>query len=87
MEAGFVTLLVSIAAIIGAVVGVLIGKSKAERRYARDTQYTQGTLNIDCSDPEFEPGLFLGLGVSVEDVISRKYVVLDINLMLKDSRK
>lgn len=86
MEAGFIVLIV-IMTIIGAVVGWLIGKKTAERRYLRDTQYTQGTLNIDCSDPEFEPGLFLGLGVPVRDVTTRKYVTLDVNVLLKNSHE
>lgn len=86
MEAGFIALLI-LMTIIGVVVGFLIGKRKAERRYLWDTQFTQGTLNIDCSDPEFEPELFLGLGIPVKDVTSRKYVTLDVNVMLQDSHK
>lgn len=86
MEAGFITLIV-IMTVIGVVIGLLIGKKVAERRYLHDTKYTQGTLNIDCSDPEFNPGLFLGLGVPVKDVIMRKYVTLDVNVLLKNSHK
>lgn len=86
MEAGFIALMVLIA-IVGVTVGFLIGKRKTERRYMQDTQFTQGTLNVDCSDPEFEPGLFLGLGIPVKDVVTRKYITLDINVMLRDSHK
>ena len=86
MEAGFIALLAAIS-IVGIVIGFLIGKKQTERRYLQDTQYTQGTLNVDCSDPEFEPGLFLGLAVPVKDIVTRKYVTLDINVMLKNSQK
>lgn len=86
MEAGFIALLV-LMSIVGIVIGFLLGKRKTERRYLQDTQYTQGTLNVDCSDPEFEPGLFLGLGVPVKDVATRKYVVLDVNVILQNSQK
>jgi hypothetical protein len=86
MEAGFIALAI-LMLVVGVVVGMLVGKTRAERRYAKDTQYTQGTLNIDCSEPEFEPGLFLGLAIPVKDVVSRKYIMLDVNVMLQDSHK
>lgn len=86
MEAGFIALLI-IMTIIGVAVGFLIGKRKAECRYLQDTQFTQGTLNVDCSDPEFEPGLYLGLAVPVKDVALQKYVTLDVNVMLQNSQK
>lgn len=86
MEAGFIILLV-LMTIVGVTVGFLFGKRKTEQRYLQDTQYTQGTLNVDCSDPEFEPGLFLGLGVPVKDVITRKYMTLDINVISQNSQK
>lgn len=85
MEPGFIICIV-IMTIIGVVVGLIIGKKTTERRYLSDTQYTQGTLNIDCGDSEFEPGIFLGLGVPVKDVITRKYVALDVNVISKKSR-
>ena len=87
METGFAVLLIVTMVIAGVLVGMLIGKARAERRYTLDTQYTQGTLNVDCSDPEFEPNLFLGLTIPVKDIISRKYVTLDVNLFSNDSRK
>lgn len=86
MEAGFIVTIL-IVGIVGVVVGFVIGKRTSERRYAQDTQYTQGTINIDCSDPEFEPGIFLGLAVPVRDVVSRKYVMFDVNVMNQDSHK
>lgn len=86
MEAGFIALIV-LMTIVGVAVGFLFGKRKAERRYLRDTQFTQGTLNVDCSDPEFEPNLFLGLGVPVNGITTRKYVTLDVNVILQNSQK
>lgn len=86
MESGFVALLI-LAIALGVVVGIFIGKSMIKRRYTRDTQYTQGTLNVDCSDPEFEPCLFLGLAIPVKDVTSLKYIALDVNVMSHDSQK
>lgn len=87
MEPGFIVLIVIMTIIIGVVVSFIIGKKTAERQYLHDTQYTQGTLNIDCGDPEFEPGIFLGLGVPVKDVIARKYITLDINILQKNSHE
>lgn len=86
MEAGFIVLLV-LMTIIGVVVGLLIGKKVTQRQYLRDTQYTQGTLDVDCSNPEFEPGLYLGLGVPVKDVATRKYVTFDVNVLFNNSHK
>ena len=86
MEPGFIVLIV-VMTVIGVVAGFIIGKKTTEHRYLRDTQYTQGTLNIDCSDSEFEPGIFLGLGVPVKDVITRKYITLDVNVISKKSHE
>ena len=86
MEPGFIALIV-IMTVIGVVVGLILGKKAAKRQYLHDTQYTQGTLNIDCGDPEFEPSIFLGLGVPVKDVIRRKYVTLDVNVLLEKSHE
>lgn len=87
MEPGFIALIVITTIVIGIVVGFIIGKKLTKRQFLRDTQYTQGTLNIDCVDPEFEPGIFLGLGVPVKDVITRKYITLDVNVLNKKSHE
>lgn len=86
MEPGFIICIV-IMTIIGVVVGLIIGKKIAKRRYLNDTQYSQGTLNIDNSDPEFGAGIFLALGVPVKDVMTRKYVILDVNVLQKKSHE
>lgn len=86
MEAGFIALII-LMTIIGAAIGWLIGKKNAECKYAQDTQHTQGILNIDCSDPEFEPGLFLGLSVPIKDIVKKKYIVLNVNVMTQNSHE
>ena len=87
MEAGFVLLIAIAALILGIAVGILIGKREVERRYSTDTRYTQGTLNIDCSDPEFKPNIFLGLSMPVDNLITRKYVSLDVKIMTQNSHE
>ena len=86
MEAGFVALIV-LMAILGVAIGWIIGKKNAERKYAQETQHTQGILNVDCSDPEFEPGLFLGLSVPIQEVVNKKYIVLTVNVMTQNSHE
>ena len=86
MEPGFIVSIV-IMTVIGVVAGFIIGKKSTKRQYVRDTQFTQGTLSIDCCDPEFEPGIFLGLGVPVNDVITRKYITFDVNVLQKKSHE
>ena len=86
MEPGFIVLIV-IMTIIGVIVGLIIGKKTSKRRYLNDTQYTQGTLNVDCSESDFKPDIFLALGVPVNDVIARKYVALDVNVFQKKSHE
>ena len=87
METGFALLLLLTAMVVGVAVGILIGKMQAERRYEQDTQYTQGTLNAYCSDPESDPGFYLGLGVSAKEITSRKYVVFDVKLLKQNSHE
>lgn len=81
MEAGFIIIIAISSLILGISIGMFLGQLKADQRFKRDTEYTQGTLNVDNVDPEFEPGLFLALGVPVENVMSKKYVRLDIKVM------
>ena len=86
MEAGLIAV-TAIAIGLGVIIGIFLGQSLANRRYVRETQYTQGTLNVDCSDPEFDPGLFLGLAIPVENVTMRKYITLDVNVISQNSQK
>ena len=84
MEPGFIALIAIAAIAIGIVVGFIFSKKSANHQYLSDTQYTQGTLTIDCSDSELEPGIFLGLGVPIKDLIVRKCVNLDVNVLHKN---
>lgn len=86
MKSGFIALLVLVA--IGClIIGFIIGRLRTKRKYSSDTQYTQGALNVDCIDPEFEPGLFLRLTVPVKDIVSRDYVKFDVNILKPNSHK
>ena len=86
MEAGLVLFTVG-GVVLGAVIGLLIGRTLTNRRYLRDTKYTQGTLNVDSYERGTAPELFLGLAVPVEDVVSRKYIILNVNVLSSNSRK
>ncbi len=74
MEAGFIAL-VLLTAIICTVVGIHIGRKKAIRRDV------QGILNVDCSDPEGNPYLFLQLTVPMEDVVIREQATFVVNVL------
>ena len=87
METGFILLLAFAAVAIGLVIGVMFGKVLSARRYKRDTQFTQGTLNAFYSDSESDPGFYLGLGVPAKDIVSRKYVTFDVKLISQNSRR
>lgn len=86
MEPGFIAFTV-IMPVIGFVLGLIFGKKSAERRYIHDTKYTQGTLNIDCSESEFEPSIFLGLGVPVKNITAQKYIAFDVSVLSKKSHE
>lgn len=74
MEAGFVALLI-LTAIVCTVVGMHIGKKKTIR------QDIKGVLNVDCSDPESNPYLFLQLEVPIEDVINLKQASFVVHVL------
>lgn len=71
METGIV---VAVIAVIGAfmVLGYLI------YRAIDKPKVSQGILNIDYSDPEDGPYLFLELKAPIADVISKKQVIFDV---------
>lgn len=48
---------------------------------------SQGILNVDCSDPEDGPYLFLELKVPVSDIVSRKQVIFDVSMKNYVSQK
>ena len=62
---------------VGIAIGMLIGR----RHYKNDkTKEPQGILNVDYSDPEDGPYLFLELKVPIADVVSTKQVLFDVNV-------
>ena len=87
METGFVALVAVVALAVGGVIGLLIGKRLEYKRYLKETKYTQGTLNVDCIDPETQPTMFLGLWVPIDEVTTRRYVALDVNVITRNSQK
>ena len=74
MEAGFIVLII-LTAIVCMVAGLYIGKRKAIRRDIK------GVLNVDCSDPEGNPYLFLQLEVPIEDVVSVKQAAFIVRVL------
>lgn len=80
MEAGFI-MFVILTAIICTVVGIHIGKKKAIR------QDIQGVLNVDYDYLEGNPYLFLQLEVPIEEIVSRKQAVFDVNVIRCNSQK
>ena len=73
MEAGFIALAI-IRLIIGVVGGMFIEKSKIKHRA------TQGSIIVDCSDPEDGPYMFAQYTIPVSEILSRKQVLLDIEI-------
>ena len=86
METGSIILLL-VVAIVCLLIGMIIGRVSTERRYVRDTRYTKGTLNVDCSDQTRQPILFLASGVPVEDIVSQKYISLDVCVIRPNSHE
>ena len=80
METGFIALIV-LTAIICTAVGVLIGRSTTKPRGP------QGIINVDCDDQGKGPELFLALTVPIADVVSRKRVIFDVNVIRHNSQK
>lgn len=72
MEAGFIALSV-LALIAGVLIGIFI---KLPNKGTRAI----GIIHADYSDPEDGPYLFLELKVSVSEIVSKKRVVLDVDV-------
>ena len=86
MDTGFIVLAVALV-LIGAITGFWFGKRRSERQYANDTRFIQGVLNVDRSDPEFGTGLYLNLGIETDELATRKYVALTVQVFDEDSRR
>lgn len=74
MEPGIVVIIL----LAGAVVGVCGGWFFALRQNSRGVQ---GILNVDCSNPEEQPGLWLQLEVPIENVIEQKQAKFIVNII------
>lgn len=74
MEAGFVIILVVLAAALGAFTGFVISASKKNDK-------TYGILNVDCSDPSSGTYLYLELGTSIADISDQKRVTFDVRIV------
>lgn len=83
MESGFIVLLVMVA-VVGIVIGVTTERIRGQ---AKESELSQGVLNVDYSEPENGPYLFLQLVVPIEDVIGRKHVTFDVNVLRDISHK
>ena len=77
MEAGFIVFVVLIA-LACVVVGVHIEKMRVKRKNDRAVQ---GVLNVICDESGGMPQLFLQLVVPVEDVMSKKQTIFDVNII------
>lgn len=86
METGFIILSIFMLC-LGVVIGIFAGGALAKKAFLRDAKYTQGTLNADCSMSNTNPMFFLSLGVQPEDIISRSYVTLDVNVIRPNSHE
>lgn len=77
MEAGFIVLTVLIA-LVSIVLGIHIERMRTKRK---NDQAVQGVLNVICDESDGMPQLFLQLIVPVEDVMSQKQTIFDVNVI------
>ena len=77
MEAGFIVFAVLIA-LAGVLIGIHIEKVRVKRK---NDKSVQGVLNVICDESEGMPQLFLQLIVPVEDVMSQKQTMFDVNVI------
>lgn len=83
MESGFIVLLIMVA-VVGIVIGVITERIRGQ---VKESELSHGVLNVDYSEPENGPYLFLQLVVPIEDVIGRKHVTFDVNVLRDISHK
>lgn len=82
MEAGFIALIVAFAVSIGIAIGRFLFKTPGNGE-----QKSRGVLNVNYSDLFDDPELFLVLRVPVEDIVSQKQILLDVNVIQQNSQK
>ena len=81
METGILIVLVAIIVVETIVMGLVVYSSVTRLKKS------QGKLNIDYSDPDDGPYLFLELKVPIADVVSKKQVLFDVNVTQYISQK
>ena len=84
METGLI-----IMAIISAVVGVvsILYVCGHRRRSSTKNETVCGVLHVDCCDSEYEPDMLLSLSVPVSDIVGKKRIALDVNVIRQNSQK
>jgi hypothetical protein len=75
MEMGFVALAVVVSAILGIVVGIIIGKRTMIRKSS------QGIIYVGIGDQEYAPSLFLSATVPIEDIAACDRAVFDVRVL------
>ena len=80
MDAGFIALGVMLSLLVGVAIGWFVGRRKT------NSSGSQGILNVDCDDSE-SPNFFVAFTVPVQDVISRKTVMFEVNILRTNSQK
>ena len=75
MEAGFVVLIVVVAAAIGVVIGAFVGKNVLSHKES------DGAIYVYYSSPDSDPSLLLDYSVPVNDIATRKQILLDVNVI------
>ena len=73
MELGIIAAIVA-ATVFGGVITFIVVN------YREKTKPSQGTLNVDFSDPIDGPHLFLELKVPISDIVMKKRVVFNVNI-------
>lgn len=83
METGLIIItVISVVVAMSSVVYILLGKGGV-----RQSRTPSGVLHVDCSNPDYEPGMLLSLSVPVSDVIDQKQILLSVNVIRPNSRK
>ena len=77
METGFIVLLIvaPIILVLGIVLGITLGKTK------KPTVDSYGVVYVDYSDPTRDPILYLGVGVTIDEIASQKRVAFDVDII------
>lgn len=74
MEAGIIVAIV-IAVAVGLVIGMCIERSKTNK------VESQGIIYVYCGNQGDMPSLLLEYGVPIDDIVSRKRVIFDVNVI------